>query len=179
MTITFDRAIRIEDIASLHEPPSGQLEPGDATRRLVIGNYTLGRRDVLRVIVAMGTAAGFSVLGFFPKAANASHNCKGWLENYISGGCYIGYSDCMGCGPSLPYGPACSGGYHKYTGDYRNRPDECNLIAEADGWRWTSFGCGCSSECARNYRCHDGCSKIEGAWKHTICRVISPGCLCP
>ncbi len=65
-----------------------------------------------------------------------------------------------------------------YTGDYRNRPNQCPSGTSWDGWTWFEYGCGCPSGTGRNYRCHDGCRRLsDGSWGNSICRWPVSSCL--
>jgi hypothetical protein len=174
------REISIDDIVPLTEAPQGERRR-QQPMRLVATGYAIRRRGLLRAVMGAGTVAGISALGLLPGAREASAACISALENYISGPCPVNVGDCSpACGPSMVYLPACDGNqWHKWTGSYRNRPDSCNGVAEADGWRWygPSGGCGCPAGAIRAYRCHDGCTNFGGTWTNTICRQTASGCL--
>lgn len=181
MTITTS-TLTIDDITPITAPaPGARLETVDPAMRRPVGPRRFGRRGVLRTLTGLGTTAGLMALGVFPKAKPAAAACISRLENYIAGGCPTNVGDCSpACGPSLVYAAACNGDYwHQWTGNYRNRPDNCNDVAESDGWRWSVPGCGCSGGCYRTFRCHDGCTLMSGAWRNTICRQQGTGCSCP
>lgn len=176
-----DQVLVIEDLVSLYEAPTPRAERVRSSSRASIAGYQLGRRQALKAAATVGTSVGLMSLGVFPKAKEAAAACVGFLENKISGPCPVNVGNCSpACGPSMPYADACgSNNYHKYTGDYRNRPDQCNDVAEADGWIWSGINCCGGPGCARRYRCHDGCKRISGQWRNSICRYALPGCLCP
>jgi hypothetical protein len=48
--------------------------------------------------------------------------------------------------------------WHKYGGNYRNRPNQCYSPTGKDGWYWT-LCCGGQSD---QWKCHDGCKLISG-----------------
>lgn len=174
--------LSVSDLAPFYEPPSGVMSRGGPERRSIIKGYSFGRRGLLRTVVAAGTVAGISALGVFPGAKEASAQCVDSLHNHIAGGCPVNVGNCSpACGPSRVHQAACnSSSFHRWTGNYRNRPNDCNSVADADGWRWRGplGGCACPSGCLRSYRCHDGCTRLSGTWTTTICRQASSGCLC-
>ncbi|HKF00138.1 MAG TPA: hypothetical protein VKG45_14555 [Actinomycetes bacterium] len=181
MTTTHEPApTTLEELESV--APLYRARPGTARAswrsRVGVSAYRPDRRQLLRAAATMGTVAGLGALGLFPKAKEAAAACISRLENQIGGGCPVQVGNCSpACGPSTVYADVCgSNGYHKYTGDYRNRPDQCNT-GENDGWIWFGAGC-CSAQCGRRYRCHDGCKRVNGAWRNSICRVTLSGCLC-
>jgi hypothetical protein len=178
MTMTEHHDVTIEDIVPLYQTAAEPTGRVSWRSRVGVTTYNLDRRQVLKAGLTMGTAIGLTTLGFFPKAAEASHNCRASLQTTIAGPCPVGVGNCSpACGPSPVYLDTCgSNGYHKYSGSYRNRPNECNSTG-SDGWNWFGAGC-CSSSCGRTYRCHDGCKLISGAWKHSICRVVIASCIC-
>ena len=158
---------------------------GDATktrrsRRLIPGDG-FGRRTFLRGLGAGAVGVGLATVGQLPVARKAEAACVSSLNTNIKNNCPSSYDyGCTSCGPSTVYGDVCgTNSYHKYTGAYRNRPDQCDP-GNYDGWRWlTDPGtCGCASEGVRNYRCHDGCKKISGNWVNSICRPYA-ACLYP
>jgi hypothetical protein len=167
----------LDEVVSVGERPGGSARVRPAARVGVTG-YRLARRGALKATVALGTGAGMAALGLFPKAKEASAACVGFLEADIFGGCPTEVGDCSpACGPSTVYADTCgSNGLHMYTGNYRNRPDQCHPGTESDGWHWTAptGSCGCQPGFQRNYRCHDGCKLISGAWRNSICRTSTP-----
>jgi hypothetical protein len=177
MTMTGHADITIDDIAPLYEPLAEPARRVSWRSRVGVTTYNLDRRQVLKAGLTMGTTFGLMTLGLFPKAAEAGHNCVRRAERTIGGPCPVNVGNCSpACGPSTVYLDACSGGWHQYTGNYRNRPNECNNTG-SDGWNWFGSGC-CSPTCGRTYRCHDGCKLVSGAWKHSICRVVIASCIC-
>jgi hypothetical protein len=174
------RVLTLDSIAPFADPPDSREMPSNRLR-LPLKGYSIGRRGFLRTVLGAGTVAGFATLGIFPNAKQASAACISALENFISGPCPQDVGNCSpACGPSLVLAAACgSNQFHRYTGSYRNRPDSCNGVAEADGWMWygPAGGCSCPPGGIRGYRCHDGCTNMSGTWTNTICRQTASGCI--
>lgn len=172
--------ISLADIASLTEAPNASVSR-PLLRTPAIG---VDRRAIIMGLAAAGAGLGLAVFGQLPVAreARAGHNCVSTSgQTSIYGGCPPGQAGygCTGCGPSTVYGDVCGpNDYHRYSGNYRRRRNEC-YSGGWDGWTWfTGQGtCGCPSGCGRNFRCHDGCKYINGSWVHSICRP-STGCVC-
>lgn len=172
--------LSLDSIASWDDEGTSRAPRKRWTGRL-IGTGEWGRRGILGSMVALGTAGGLAVLGVFPQARTVSAAaCVRRLERYIAGPCPTNVGNCSpACGPSTVNLSACgSNWYHKYTGNYRNRPNSCNRVRSADGWYWGGKGCCRYPDCIRSYRCHDGCTRSGRAWKKTICRYTSPNCGC-
>jgi hypothetical protein len=178
MTMTEEGLFTVDDIAPLYEPVAEPAVKVSWKSRVGVASYTLNRRQLLRAGVTMGTAVGLMSLGVFPKAKEAAAACVSHLERTIGGPCPTNVGNCSpACGPSTVYPDVCgSNGYHRYTGNYRNRPNQCNSTG-SDGWNWFGAGC-CSPGCSRTWRCHDGCKLVSGAWKNSICRVVIASCSC-
>jgi hypothetical protein len=178
MTMTENDLFTINNIAPLYEPTAEHEGRVSWRSRVGVTTYTLDRRQLLRAGLTMGTAFGLMSLGVFPKAKEAAAACVSQLQTTIGGPCPVNVGNCSpACGPSTVYSDVCgSNGYHKYTGNYRNRPNGCNSTG-SDGWNWFGAGC-CNPSCGRTYRCHDGCKLISGAWKNSICRVVIASCIC-
>jgi len=150
-----------------------------ATRRSVsVWQPSLDRRSVLRGMLGAGAGLGLAMIGQLPLAKRADAACVSAAHRDIKSSCHASYNyGCTACGPSQVLSDTCdTNGWHKYTGDYRNRPDQCT--SSYDGWLWNELGCGCPSNCARSFRCHDGCKLISGNWTSTICRYAFGSCIC-
>lgn len=162
----------------------------EGTRRQAVSRTSpRTRRDFIRQSAAVLTGAGLALVAYIPTArpARAEHGGQhkedftgtdwyGSCPTAISGTCS------PACGPSTVYSDVCDGIYHKSTGNYRARPNECKS-GTYDGWYWaTIHQCGiCNCGYCANFRCHDGCKWINSAWKNSICRTsycVSGACTC-
>lgn len=161
------------DLPSFDTPPTQHASP--RAIRPAPSHYRTSRRAFMRGAVVAGGALGLSILSRVPfvREAEASGHCRASSHRDIRSGCYASYDyGCSACGPSPVVSAACnSNGWHKYTGDYRNRPNQCPLGTSWDGWTWFEYGCGCPSGTGRRYRCHDGCRRLsDGSWGNSVCR---------
>jgi hypothetical protein len=168
----------LEDLAPWSERRPG-LEPAPGRHPI----RPFSRRSFLKAVAASGIGLGMMAIGKMPlaAAANPPSYCAGENQNHrtIKSTCYTNYDDVEHCYPSTVYFDTCSGGWHKSSGNYRNRPDQCN--AGYDGWKWLAQpGPGCSGGCDNRYvRCHDGCKKLaSGSWVKSICRANLGSCFC-
>jgi len=131
------------------------------------------RRTFLRGVGAVAMGAGLAALTVFPKGRFAQAACTTTLQTKMYSSCPSGssnYGCSPACGPSIVYSDACSGTWHKTTGNFRMRPNACRS-GGYDGWWWAKSYC---QQCAgpTTFKCHDGCKKIGGAWKNSICRYV-------
>jgi hypothetical protein len=172
----------LDDVISLDEAPepsAQRVRRAGATARTSLRST---RGAFLRRSAAVGVGVGFATLGVFPPARKA-FACAGSGVNArdLYGDCPAassGFGCSPACGPSTVYGDTCdSNNWHFSTGNYRNRPNECNSSTGADAWMWYR-NCNCpGGNGLRPYRCHDGCKLISGSWVKSICRWIEPGCI--
>lgn len=167
--------LTIDGIASWNEPGHGDETLRSVARRR--GGFD--RRTFVRGVVTVGAGLGLGVIGQLPVAREAKAACVEALRKDIRSGCPSGYDEgCDACGPSRVYSDVCrSDGYHKYSGDYRNRPNDC-AADFYDGWTWNQGGCGCGTGCVRTYRCHDGCKRVNGSFVNSICSEPIGLCAC-
>jgi hypothetical protein len=174
----------MEDIVSFDETPH---QPRKADRRQPRREQRSGltRLSFFQRTAALGTGVGLSVVGLLPPARNAlAHtphgNCTTTLQTLMWGSCpeaSDGFGCDPACGPSKVRSNACdANGWHKTSGEWRMRPNECKS-GGYDGWFWRRR-CGCPTGCQRTFRCHDGCKDTAGGWAHSVCRVTS-ACQCP
>lgn len=161
-------SMQVESIVALRQRPVTATSRSRAT----LPDPLPPRRTVLKGLTAGGMSLGLTMLGIFPMARKARAEGYWILDDCPS---YSSDDNCSpGCGPSLVRTSSCeySGshtGYHKSSGDYRLRINEC-YAGKYDGWNWLySSACGdCQS--GIKYRCHDGRTLINGSWVKTICR---------
>jgi hypothetical protein len=177
----------LSEIVSFDESPRSRV--GDGATRDSTGDSLsaklpriLTRRSLLQKGTAAGTILGLSFLGLLPPARKAWAACLyNVTEKTIYTSCptSIAGTCSPGCGPSDVDANACnSNGWHKSTGIWRARPDDCVPGTEYDGWFWLAGGCGCSGDCTAKLRCHDGCKSVSGSWVSTVCKHRVK-CICP
>lgn len=179
--------LALEEIVPFSEAP----EPPRKTNRRRLSQETdvgLTRLSFFQKSAALGTGVGLSILGLLPPARDAlAHvphgNCTTTLQTLMWTGSPTcpeasqGFGCDPACGPSKVRTNACDGnGWHKTSGNWRMRPNECES-GGYDGWFWRRR-CGCPTGCLRTFRCHDGCKSTAQGWAHSICRVTS-ACNCP
>ncbi len=142
-------------------------QPIGAERRPQSRVSAVDRRAFLRHLVGVGMLVGLNVLGFLPPArrALADHADDDMASSCSGLGSWVDNDDCNGCNRS-PCSDCCDSGWHKHTGIYQLRPDECDP-GNYDGWYWTYAPCcwnGCQNQ---KWRCHDGYKNGQP----TICRT--------
>ena len=177
MTLTLSEIARIDDSSA--DVPGAK--PARATE--VLGSRVTRGTFVRRATVA-GVGLGLSTLSLFPAPRKALAACaaSGYSEFTILGDCpsgSTGYGCSPACGPSTVYGDACNASnWHKSTGDFRTRPNDCVGGAPPyDGWWWYR-NCNCPGGTGlRPFRCHDGCKLVGGTWVSSVCRYTAPGCV--
>lgn len=141
------------------------------------------RRSFMKALAAAGIGLGLATIGKVPLANAAGCAASGELHNTIAGSCFNNNQYAAHCGPSTVYTDVCSGGahlgWHKTTGNYRNRPNQCPPSTIYDGWNWYEANDPtCPPSCpSRIYRCHDGCKLVGSSWVNSICRDDS-ACFC-
>lgn len=153
-------------------------------RTPIRAEYGIERRSFLRAAMAFGTVAGLALIGLLPPARKALANGYDIKQDCNGASAKGNYDGCKACCCSTvctptPCGGCCTGGdcWHRNDGfNYWLRPDECVWPGGADnydGWKWkTASGCGqCSGSTPyREWRCHDGWTRIEtGGSIRTIC----------
>lgn len=142
------------------------------------------RRAFLGAVSATATGVALSFLGVLPPArrALAGHGSSGYL---IRGDCAgVNYSDT--CADPCDVAPICSDccitdssqhfyGYHKSTGSYALRYNQC-YDGSSEGWNWQTALC-CGFCKYPKFRCHDG--KKNG--NPTVCKwtITCPACASP
>ncbi|MFN2589077.1 MAG: twin-arginine translocation signal domain-containing protein [Actinomycetota bacterium] len=168
--------LRLEDITRLREPDESDFF-ADRSRQFP-PLHPPSRRQFLRGVAAAGAGVGLAVVGLLPPArrAFAAHGGVGGHKSYIETdmvfGCPEPTGDCdPACAPSMVYSDVCRADtWHKAEGDYRTRPNECIGDGSADGWFWTVDTCTRCNNRTR-FKCHDGCKRIDGVFKTSICRT--------
>jgi hypothetical protein len=139
----------------------------------------VSRRGLLRSAFVGATALGMTALGVFPPAREALADGYDIAQYGCNG---IGYSNCKDCCCSTVCRDCCnSKGWHKRTGIYRLRPNQCYAGGgnrSMDGWFWRACNCKKSngSTGKRTNRCHDGYRIGDAGALRTICRKRI-GCL--
>jgi hypothetical protein len=136
------------------------------------------RRQFLKGAATAGVGVALGFFGSVPLPRVASGiTCLGSLQDDMDGACSSvndGFGCDPACGSSMVYPNACNAAtWHKHTGDWRNRPNDCSSTdPTADGWFWNKC---CTSQCAgrlSRFKCHDGCKLVSGAWKTSVCRTF-------
>jgi hypothetical protein len=167
--------LRAADVVPLLPDPA--TRPATPTDRSLRPRAPLSRRAFLsRAALATCAAVSVQVLGVFPPARKALADGYDTWTSSTTGPCgSTGYAvnhNCSpGCGPSsvcggTTNGPCCSsGGWHKGSGGYRLRPNQC-YRSYYDAWHWR-----CSTTGAM-YRCHDGWTYTAKGYVRTICRHV-------
>ena len=160
-----------------------------------IGSLSFGssRRQFMRRTFWGAVAFSLASLEWLPPArlAYAGHEGTGTYGYRIKGlpcpaassGTAVAPSCGQGCGPSRICGEETSGfcceppsahkvDYHKDSGNFRLRPEECT--ANDDGWRWkVDNACGCCGG-GLKYRCHDGWwDNPDQGWVRRVCRAVT------
>jgi hypothetical protein len=170
-------SLQFDEIANFTSEEGRKVK---ASRRPIDQGGGLTRRSLVQRGAALGTVLGLSTLGVLPPAKRAEAACTTTSEKTIYSSCPTtseGFGCDPACGPSMVYGDTCnSNGWHKTSGNFRMRPNECRT-GGYDGWFWRRQ-CGCPSTCTRSFRCHDGCRLTNGVWKNSVCRLTS-ACICP
>jgi hypothetical protein len=167
-------SLQLDDVVSFHDEP---IEESPPPVRSGVEPLVATRRQFLGAATAVGMGAALGLIGSIPLPRVASAACVSALHTDMDGACSSrndGFGCNPACGSSMVYNNACDGTWHKYTGNWRNRPNDCSsTMASADGWFWLRC---CSGQCggkASKYKCHDGCHLVNGVWKNSVCRTLT------
>jgi hypothetical protein len=166
-------SLRFEEVAEYTHRPGDDLP---IPKRKGLAPLVASRRQFIKGAAMAGMGAALSLVGSLPLPRVASaYSCVGALHTDMDGGCSR-FSDNYGCDPacgsSMVYANACDGTWHKYTGGWRNRPNDCSYdMASADGWFWTKCCAGMCGGRVVKFKCHDGCKLIDSVWKRSVCRT--------
>jgi hypothetical protein len=180
MTLTLDEVARFT-------AGSGSNRRGDQARH-ALPPLVPNRRQFIKgaLVVGMGSALGLVGSVRLPRLSYGL-DCRAALHNDMDTSCAPsndGHGCDPACGPTMPTAGACrTDTWHKYGGvDYQNRPNVCSNNPGqdgADGWFWQRC---CPNSCGDHptkFKCHDGCRKVEGIWKRSVCRTFEcQGGLC-
>lgn len=139
----------------------------------------ISRRGLLRTAFVGATAVGMTAIGVFPPAREALADGYDMDKTGCAG---IQYRNCKDCCCSTVCFDCCNHkGWHKRTGVYRLRPNQCHAGGgnrTKDGWFWRA--CSCRKRNGRRgkrtNRCHDGYKIGSAGAVRTICRKRI-GCL--
>lgn len=169
--------MRVENVASTRHPEGAAAKAGRTQHRRHRG---VTRRAFMRGVGGAAAVWAMDIVGLvrLPSAAMAAPGTT-VLETKMLGYCPSARPGTCSpaCGPSNPnYSDVCgSGGWHKVTGNYRMRPNQCKS-GGYDGWYWPVPSCGCAPGKDRIYKCHDGYKRFWSPsygewWTSTICRT--------
>lgn len=177
MTIVLDEVVRFS------RPPDNPIE---RPRREGVRPLSGTRRQFIKGAVVVGTGAALGLVSSLrlPRVSNAA--CVSSLNtdtDPICSDANDGFGCDPACGPTVPTSDTCRADtWHKYAGNYRNRPNVCsNNPGEggADGWFWQKCCAGICGGHLVKFKCHDGCRLVSGVWKNSVCRTLAcQGALC-
>lgn len=166
---------RLDSVVPLKRQPSRAT----VARRVPSFSHEMSRRSILKGAVIAVSAVGLNALGIFPPARQAfadgydiKQDCNG---GGTKGSNYDGCTACCCssvCNPEC--GPCCTSGecWHKDDGmTWWLRPNDCVWTGGAagyDGWKWKASvkgcgPCGTGSTPYRQWRCHDGYTRLDGS----------------
>jgi hypothetical protein len=160
--------LTLADIPNLADPRPAGAAP-IKRRASALSGPNWSRRVFVRTTGATLAGLGLAALGLLPPARQAVAGTRDINPNCLP---INASNDCFpGCGPSTLCFDCCgSDGWHRSTGNYRLRSDNCPKGTGYDGWLWR-FNANCN--CCRSFivfRCHDGYKWTGSGWVTTICR---------